>query len=167
MKNTCFFYIIYVKFKNMDKDKELNDMMAAIKNIKNNDDNSLNIHKEKPVEKDTSFYSRIFSNNSNNKGSLSESESKENSRQMDLQKQLDDYFESVAFSVKIEEMVKQCLLQSVQNQIYMNKLIEQVIKEYTSLNKDMENTINILVKNEIIKLIKTCSQNLSDTLKNV
>lgn len=144
----------------MDKDKELNDMMAAIKNIKNNDENSLNIHKEKPIEKDTSFYSRIFnSNKTQNSESINQT--------TDLQRQLDDYFESVAFNLKIEEIVKQCLLQSVQNQIYMNKLIEQVIKEYTSINKDIENTITLLVKEEIVKLIKTCSKNLSDTLKNI
>lgn len=147
----------------MDKDKELNDMMAAIKNIKNNDENILNIHKEKPVEKDTSFYSRIFnSNKTQNSESINQT-----SQTTDLQRQLDDYFESVAFNLKIEEIVKQCLLQSIQNQIYMNKLIEQVIKEYTSINKDMENTINLLVKEEIVKLIKTCSKNLSDTLKNI
>jgi hypothetical protein len=142
----------------MDKDKELNDMMAAIKNIKNNNENKLNIHKEKIPEKDTSFYSRIFNKNVT---------TQENNNTNDLQKQLDDYFESVAFNIKIEEIVKQCILQSVQNQIYMNKLIEEIIKEYTPINQNIENNINLLIKEEIVKLIKTCSQNLSDTLKNI
>lgn len=141
----------------MDKDKELNDMMAAIKNIKNNDDNNLNIHKDK-TEKDTSFYSRIFNSHKN-----TTSETNIN----DLQKQLNDYFESVAFNNKIEEIVRQCILQSVQNQVYMNKLIEEIIKQYTSVNEDLNNSVNTLVKNEVVKLIKTCSENLAETLKNI
>jgi hypothetical protein len=147
----------------MDKDKELNDMMAAIKNIKNKDENNFNIHKEEVNGKDTSFYTRIFHNN----GDTVASNNINNNSSNDLQKQLDDYFESVAFNVKLDEMVKQSLLQSVQNQIYMNKLIGEVLKEYTNLHEDMRNNINILIKDEVMKLMKTCSKNLSETLKNI
>ena len=47
----------------MDKDKELEDMMKAIKNLKDQDTRDMNINKEATTvaeKTDTSFYSRIF-----------------------------------------------------------------------------------------------------------
>lgn len=147
----------------MDKDKELNEMMNAIKNLKTNDNNHMNIH---TPEKDNSYYSKFFTNQ-NNQVVESNKNITENNQFENLQTQLDNYFSSVIFSKKIEEMIKQHLLQSISNQVYMNKIIEEVIKNYTNLNEDIEVFINNLIKDEVMKLIKISSVNIAKALNNI
>lgn len=147
----------------MDTDKELSEMMAAIKNLKDKEQTmNINSNDNTETHKDTSFYSRIF-HHDKPKEEKADPVATGNS----IQKQLDEYFESVAFNKKLEELVQQCIMNSVQNQIYMKKLIQELVKEYTNYNTDLEKTTNDLLKDEIMKIIKNCSTNIAHTLTNI
>jgi hypothetical protein len=149
----------------MDKDKELTEMMEAIKNLKEKDSskdldiNSNKVAKE-PQEKDTSFYSRIFHH-------TKVPAEKEECHSDNLQKQLEDYFNSVEFNTKMETVVQRCMLNSVKNEIYMEKIILALLEKYSHLTEEMQQQMNNMLKDEITKVVKICTNNLSNTLKSI
>lgn len=150
----------------MDKDKELNDMMEAIKNLKNHS-NISNPHSNINNNiNDDGFYTRNYKINEelpNIKSEIKEDVDKK----ISLEKHFDDYINSIEFSKKMEDLIKISLIKSVQNQDFLEKLVTEIIKEYTNLNENIEKQINFLIKNEITKLIKNCSNNLAKTLENI
>jgi hypothetical protein len=150
----------------MDKDKELNDMMEAIKNLKNHS-NISNPHSNINNNiNDDGFYTRNYKINEELPNI--KSEIKENvDKKISLEKHFDDYINSIEFSKKMEDLIKISLIKSVQNQDFLEKLVTEIIKEYTNLNENIEKQINFLIKNEITKLIKNCSNNLAKTLENI
>jgi len=151
----------------MDKDQELEDMMKAIKNLKDQDTRDMNINKEATTvaeKTDTSFYSRIFHHNKSPAPVKPETITDTSGQ---VQKHIDDYFASVEFNTKLEKLVQTCLLGSVQNQIYMSQLIKELVKQYTNNSDLLEKQINSILTEEVIKILKTCSNNIANTLKGV
>lgn len=150
----------------MEKDKELEEMMNAIKNLKDKDTKDMNINSENTVQEktDTSFYSRIFHHNKTPAPVKSDVML---DTFINLQKQLDDYFASVEFNTKLEKLVQTCLLGSVQNQIYMSQLIKELVKQYTNNSDIIEKQINNILTEEVIKILKSCTNNLANSLKSI
>jgi hypothetical protein len=146
----------------MDKDKELNDMMEAIKNLKNyNNTSNANININ-----DEGFYTR----NSKNVDDFSniKQESKEEAfKKFTMEKHFENYLNSIEFNKKIEDLIRINLIKSIHNQEFLHQIVKEIVKEYTNLNETIEKQINFLIKDEITKLIKNCSNNLAKTLENI
>jgi Fe2+ transport system protein B len=149
----------------MDKDKELENMIQAIKNLNNTSDTQeMNInHELNQQPQNTSFYQRIFHPTC---------PEKDNSKVPDhlnvnIKQQIEEYFASVEFSIKLENKVQECLLQSVQNKEYMNKMIKEVIQQWTNYNKTLHEETSKILEKKIAEIIKICSSNIAMSLSRI